>query len=241
MSKDHCIEPDNRATYSEALEALIAAKTPFVIGGAFAVHFYTDIWRDTRDVDCVTTPNNAPRAVQTLLDAGFSDFGEMAEGDNRWIFHGRKRDVTVDIIWRFANQIEDIGEEWLREGVPGEFLGYQVRYAPLEELIYTKVFTLNRHRCDWPDVMRLLQNEVQPVRWDYLLDLLGEHWLLLSGLIDVFDWEYPSKMDLIPEWLRRELRGRHEKYHPASDTPSKEALLDPWVYTRKEDICNSAQ
>ncbi|MDO8585585.1 MAG: nucleotidyltransferase [Armatimonadota bacterium] len=239
MSRDHCIDPNNKAVYSEALEVLIDSGVPFVIGGAFAVHFYTDLWRDTRDMDVFVTPENVQPAIDALLGAGFANYGEMAAGDNEWIFHGRKRDIMVDVIWKFANRITVIGQEWIDEAERGEFLGYPVAFAPLEELIYSKLFTLNRHRCDWPDIIRLIQNDVRPVQWDHLLRMVGEHWLLLAGLIDVFDWELPPKMDLVPEHIRRELRRRREQYHPEPGLVSREELLDPWVHTRKEDVCVS--
>jgi len=238
MSKELCIDPDNRAVYCEALDALGEAEVEFVLGGAFAVHFYTGLWRDTRDMDVFTTPERVREAINALLGAGFVDYGEMAKGDREWIFHARKQDITVDVIWKFANHIAGIEQEWLDEGVPGEFLGCQVLYTPLEELIYSKIFTLNRHRSDWPDVMRLVKNRVRPVRWDHLLDIIGEHWLLLSAVVDVFDWQYPSDMGLIPDNVRRDLRRRRDEYRPEPGAPSREVLLDPWMYTRVEDRCD---
>ncbi|MDO8683233.1 MAG: nucleotidyltransferase [Armatimonadota bacterium] len=239
MSREHCIDPDNKAVYSDALETLLEAEVPFVMGGAFAVHFYTDLWRDTRDMDVFVTPENVQPAVDALLSSGFADYGEMAAGDREWIFHGHKRDIMVDVIWKFANLVTTIKQEWIDEAAPGEFLGFPVLYVPLEELIYSKLFTLNRHRSDWPDIMRLIRNDIRPVDWDHLLGLIGEHWLLLSAIIDVFDWQNPWEMHLIPDHIRQELRRRRDDYHPGPDIPSREVLLDPWVYTREEDVCKS--
>jgi hypothetical protein len=240
MSKDHCVEPDNRATYVEALSSLIDSEIPFLVGGAFAVHFYTDLWRDTRDLDVFVPPRDVPNAVDALRATGFADIGEMAARDNDWIFHGRKRNIMVDVIWRFANGIATVDQEWMDEGEPGEFLGYDVAFVPTEKLIYSKLFTLNRHRCDWPDIMRLMKNSVRPVRWPHLLEMIGEHWLLLAGLIDVFDWQHPSETEVVPREIRKELQRRRGKYNLGSNAPSREELLDPWIFTRNENTCSSA-
>jgi hypothetical protein len=240
MYSQCCIDPENRAVYSEALEALIDAEAPFLVGGAFAVHFYTALWRDTRDLDVFCRLDDVPLAIEALLQAGFADIGEQAARDHEWIFHSRKHDIIVDVIWSFANGLAAVDSDWFAEAIQGDFLGYPVAFVPTERLIFSKLFTLNRHRCDWPDIIRIMTNNVKPVEWPHLMDLVGDHWLLLSGLVDVFDWQYPAAFNVVPREVRDELQRRRNSYAPDPNALSREELLDPWVYTREEDICNSA-
>ena len=232
---------DHSEIYKSALTCLQERGVPFVVGGAFAVYHYTDIWRDTHDIDIFTTPENVPQAVAALSAEGFKDLGEQAAGDRGWIYHGIKEDIIVDVIWQFANRIAMVEQSWIDGAEEGPFLSLQVFFPPIENLVWSKMFTLNRHRCDWPDVMNIIRLNCERFNWQCLLNMLGEHWLLFAGLINVFDWQYPADYDCIPKWLRDELVLRREEYAPDRNQPSRVALLDPWIHTREEDICKLEQ
>lgn len=237
---DSCIEHDHRKIYRDALRCLLERRVPFVVGGAFAVYHYTGKWRDTHDIDIFTTPEHVPAAIEAISAIGFKDLGEQAVGDRGWIYHGIRDDIIVDVIWQFANRIAVVDETWLESAETGEFLGLEVAFPPVEYLSWSKIFTLNRHRCDWPDVMNLIRSTCERFNWQLLLDMLKEHWLLLSGLINVFDWQYPGDHECVPQWVRDELDRRRAEYKPGPDEPPRIELLDPWIHTREEDICKSA-
>lgn len=232
-----CVEAEIQDIYVEALRALEDGNVPFALGGAFAVWYYTGHWRHTHDIDAFTDPDHVADAVKALLGAGFEDLGEQAEGDRGWIFHGVRGNIIVDIIFKFANQITAVSPEWIEDAPLGELLGEQVKFLGVEELFWSKMFTLNRHRCDWPDLMRIIRGTYRSFDWDRLLGLIGEHWLLLSGLIDVFDWQHPGDRDCIPERVRQELRTRRDSYRPKPGAGDREKLLDPWIHSRPEDQC----
>jgi hypothetical protein len=232
-----CVENEIQAIYVEALHVLRDHNVPFLLGGAFAVWFYTGVWRHTHDMDVFTEPQYVPAAAEALLSAGFEDLGEQAPGDREWIYHAIKGDIIVDVIFKFANRITAVGPEWIRRAKPGELLGEDVLFLPAEELVWSKIFTMNKHRCDWPDVMRIIRANCANFDWNHLLEMLGDHWLLLAGLTYVFDWQHPSDYQCIPQSVRDGLLKRREEYRPQPGVGNREKLLDPWIHSRPEDKC----
>lgn len=232
-----CVSPKHKEVYVQALKSLTEHGVPFVLGGAFAVWFYTGRWRDTHDIDVFTTPENVPIAMESLAEAGFQDLGEQAPGDRGWIYHAIKGDIIVDVIFKFANRVITVADDWVERGKEGEFLGVPLKFMPVEELVHSKIFTMNKHRCDWPDVMRIFKANCSSFDWERLLDMLGEHWLLFAGVVDVFDWQFPGDSECIPEEVRRELINRRLEYKPDPNIPPREKLLDPWIHSRPESKC----
>jgi hypothetical protein len=232
---DDPFETEHRSLYVEALDALCRSGVPFMVGGAFAVWHYTGLWRDTHDIDIYMTRDHVAEAAKALDSVGFIDLGEQAAGDRQWIYHSGRSGLIIDVIWRFANLANYVTPDWFERASAGELAGLGLRFLPPEELTWTKVFVINRHRCDWPDVMRLAQAQCQRLDWDRLLGLLGEHWLLLAGLIDVFDWQYPESMGCIPDGVRDELARRRAEYRRQPPAHmSREHLLDPWLHVRAD-------
>lgn len=210
---------------------------PFVLGGAFAVWFYTGVWRHTHDIDVFAEPESVPAAAEALKSAGFEDLGEQAPGDREWIYHAVKGDIIVDVIFKFANRITSVSADWIKRSRPGELLGEDVRFLPPEELVWSKIFTMNKHRCDWPDIMRIFRANCANFDWDHLIKMLGDHWLLLGGLVHVFDWQHPDDHACIPQGVRDELLKRRQDHQPQQGVGNREKLLDPWIHSRPEDKC----
>ncbi len=230
---DH-LNRSEQQLYGEALSALNESGVDYMLGGALAVYHYTGWWRSTHDLDVYVTREAVPRAIQALETAGFADLGDQAAGDQEWIYHAGKGEIVVDVIWRFANLVNYITPDWFGRAMRGRFLGMDVRFLPLEELVWIKLFVINRHRCDWPDIMRVMKVQCLALDWCRLLDLLGEHWLLLAGLVDVFDWQFPTSMDCIPDSIRAELARRRQDYRSSRVDVNRELLLDPWLDQRAD-------
>lgn len=221
--------------YTLALSALNKSGIDYMLGGAFAIYHYTNWWRNTHDIDVYMVKEDVPKAAGALEMAGFDDMGEQAEGDKDWIYHACCESVIVDVIWRFANLENYITRDWFDRAPVGRFLGNDVKFLPLEEIVWIKTFVINRHRCDWPDVMRVIRAQCRNLDWNRLLDMLGEHWLLLAGLIDVFDWQHPDSMGCIPGGIREELMNRRELYwENPPHLVEREHLLDPWIHYRAD-------
>jgi len=229
---ENSFDDEDASFYREAIGGLNERGVRFVVGGAFAVHHYTGCWRNTHDMDVYTTPEQVEDAKRALNSAGFRDIGEQAEGDRQWIYHASRGQVIVDVIWRFANLINYVTPDWFERAPEGTFVGTDVMFLPLEELVWVKVFVINRHRCDWPDILRILKAQCSKLDWDRVIELLGENWPLMSGLVDVFDWQYPACRDCVPERIRHEFAQRRETWRATSTDTEREGLLDPWLHLR---------
>lgn len=221
-------------TYRDALRALDTRGVHYMLGGAIAVYYYTGWWRATHDLDVYTLKDSVPEAAAALDGAGFRDIGEQADGDREWIYHAAKKDVVIDVIWRSANLSDFVTPSWFARAPRGEFLGIKTAFLPLEELMWIKAYVINRHRCDWPDLMRVVRSQCSNVDWDYLLELLEDDWLLMAGLIDVFDWLYPGSVGCIPTEIRQEFAKRRGRYLANPPVAEREHLLDPWLKLRAD-------
>ncbi|MHB1000595.1 MAG: nucleotidyltransferase family protein [Armatimonadota bacterium] len=222
----------NETVFKEALEIMNRSGILYVIGGAFAVFHYTSIWRDTNDLDFYIERENVAKAASALAEHGFVDYGEQAAGDREWIQHSIKNDVLIDLIWQSPNHLASpSGDDYLR-GPKGEFLGMPVSFLPPDVILWTKIFTMNRHRCDWPDIFSIIRACPDEIKWDELLDKMGENWPVLLSFIILFDWAFPGEATCIPDKIRKDLLARKEMMPLTTDLPSKEVILDPWIYTR---------
>src|SRR5258708_2052970 len=57
--------------YMDALEKLQATGIPFLVGGALAYSHYTNIPRDTKDMDVFVKPSDCPRVLEAFAAAGY--------------------------------------------------------------------------------------------------------------------------------------------------------------------------
>jgi hypothetical protein len=221
-------------TFRQALQALNESRVPNAIGGAFAIFHYTGMWRNTHDLDIYLEHKHLTDAVSALLSAGFEDKGEVAPGDNTWILHAIKNDTLVDLIWEPPNHLRTVDTPMIAGGDDGEFLGVPVRFLSADELIWSKVFTLNRHRCDWPDIWHVIRARPSNLDWSNLLEHMGEQWPVLTSCIIMFDWTFPQDREAIPNGIRDDLKRLHRERSNAEPEYQleREELLDPWLYTR---------
>src|SRR5215469_13358789 len=74
---------------------------PFAVAGAFALHEYTGIWRDTKDLDLFLPAEDVAYALQLLEQAGFHT--EIA--DPVWLAKARRDDFFVDLITGMSNAV----------------------------------------------------------------------------------------------------------------------------------------
>ncbi len=226
------IPEESKRVFREALTALNEAGLPYAIGGAFAMHHYSGVWRFTNDLDVYIERGYVPNAVEVLSNAGFRDFGEQAAGDREWIYHAMKDGTLMDVIWQPPNHVVSLNGSFFERGSDGTFLGIPVRFMAAEDLVLSKVFTLNHQRSDWPDVFQIIRGVGDRLDWSYVVEKLGDNWPVLLSLIVLYDWTYPSESWKAPDSMREELLRRKLAHKPSEDEPVREAVLDPWMYSR---------
>jgi hypothetical protein len=67
------IEPDTKTRdfYVAALKKLDEADIPYVVGGGYAMAYYTGIARNTKDLDIFVKPSDEKRVLAVMEQAGY--------------------------------------------------------------------------------------------------------------------------------------------------------------------------
>lgn len=206
-----------REVYKVALAALNEAKVPYVVAGAYAIYEHTGIYRQTKDLDLFCTPEAVLQAMQVLRDSGFTTRLEQPHWIGKAISKAN-RDHFIDIIYGMGNGLALIDDDWFKYSTPAVLAATDVHVAPVEELIWHRLFIHERHRQDMADVAHLILCKGHLMDWRRLITKTGEHWPLLLSQVSMFRYVYPGYRDQVPEWVVRELVGRAEEAaHQRSD------------------------
>jgi hypothetical protein len=221
--------------YRSVIQQARSLGVRFAFGGAFATAAYVGALRNTKDFDFYALASDRERMREATRRAGLEDYYDRLGYDRSWIYRASQGEVIVDTIWAMANHRADVDEEWLTRGPLVEIRGEQLRAIPVEELIWSKLYIIQRERCDWGDVFNLLEAQVQSVDWSHLLRRVGEDAPLLAGALSVFAWLSPIRATAIPGqiWARLGLRPPAEPARPGV-SPIRAGLLDsrPWFHSR---------
>jgi hypothetical protein len=189
--------------YYAAIQALRAAGIRFVLGGAFGLASHTGRWRNTKDIDFFILPAQREAAVQALLSIGCTDYHGTLAYDRGWIFRAIRNGILVDLIWGTPNRRTEVDEQWFAKAPSVQLRTERLEVIPAEELLWIKLYVLQRDRCDWPDVINLLYATGRSLDWERLVARLGDDKPLLMGLLSVYSWLCPDRIDDIPANLRK--------------------------------------
>ena len=187
--------------YRFAIRALRSANIPFVLAGGFALATYTGRWRDTKDIDFYVNPQDAPKAVSALTEAGFNDYFKTLPYDRKWIYRSVRENIIVDIIWAMANQRAQVDHLWFDRAGSVSIRGEQLRVIPMEELCWCKLYIMQRDHCDWTDLFNLLYAQGPAFDWSHLLKRLENDAPVLRGLLSVYGWLCPEAASKLPDSL----------------------------------------
>ncbi len=178
--------------YRRVIEVLQRNDIGFLIGGAFAFVRYTGIGKDTKDLDLFIRRSDWDAVTDLLRDHGI-----MTELTfPHWLgkaFGGRQREFFVDLIFSGGNGVAEVDDEWFAHAPRDESLGFPVRLMPIEEMIWSKAFLMERERFDGADVLHLIRARQKDINWPRLLARFGEHWRVLLCHLVLFPYVYPNE------------------------------------------------
>lgn len=198
---EHMLPDEEKGVFRQAIESLNRAKVRYVIGGAFAVYWYSGVWRDTKDLDVFVTPQHVRETMGVLAAAGFVTFVQ----DERWLAKAIKEPYLVDIVYGMGDWMAAVDDSWIANAKHGTFLQTPVSFIPLEELIWIKSFIAARDRFDGGDINHLIEATQGNLDWPHLLRRFGEHWEVLLAQLILYRYVYPSRRDYIPRWVMDDL------------------------------------
>jgi putative nucleotidyltransferase-like protein len=221
-----CITDEQWSVYRRVITDCQAAGLRFAVGGGLAIGVYTEMWRDTKDIDLYVLPQDREVMRQVLNRAGLVDFYDQLPYDRSWIYRSVQDKVIVDVIWAMANYKTQVDERWILDGPVVTIRDLEIRLVPPEEMIWAKLYVLQRERCDWPDVLNIIHAQGERIDWNRLLQRLADDAPLLHSALRVFRWLCPTEAKTLPSWLRRDL-GENEVGTPeGASCRSRADLLD---------------
>ncbi|MDQ3991954.1 MAG: nucleotidyltransferase family protein [Actinomycetota bacterium] len=157
-------ERDYADVLGSATRVVSDAGMPFVVFGSIASSVLArPSWRPEEDIDLLLRPDDVRAAVGALDAAGF----DTMEHDPTWIFKATRDGITVDLIFRAAEDVF-LDDEMLERAPATEFLGVPVRLIPPEDLAVVKAMLHSEDRgWDWFDAIAILRRG--ELDWDYLV------------------------------------------------------------------------
>jgi hypothetical protein len=178
--------------YKRVIHVFQEKRIDFLVGGAFAFVRYTGIGRDTKDLDLFIRRADWDAAATALAEEGIDTELTFPH----WLgkaYGGRQREFFVDLIFSGGNGVAEVDDEWFTYAVRDESLGFPVRLMPVEEMIWSKAFLMERERFDGADVLHLVRARQQEINWPRLLSRFGEHWRVLLSHLVLFPYVYPNE------------------------------------------------
>jgi hypothetical protein len=203
--------------YGRMIDALQAAELPFLVGGAYAFTRHTGIERRTKDLDLFVRPEDAERTLAILEETGC----ETELTFTHWLGKARRNGDFIDIIFSSGNGLATVDDRWFAHSLPDEVLGRPVRLCPVEEMLWSKLYVMERERFDGADAMHLLLHNLDRLDWRRLLGYFRRHEQLLLAHLHLFQFIYPTEAERIPTRVMDYLdaRARQDAERDRRDRP----------------------
>ncbi len=228
------------AVYREVIAGARERRIRFALGGGLAVSVYTGQWRRSKDLDIYVLPRDREAMIAITRRAGLRDYHPERPYDRTWIYRSSLNGAIVDIMWAMANHRAPVDETWLLCGAEVSVNGERVRVLPVEEMIWDKLYVLQRDRCDWPEALKLIYAAGPTLDWEHLLARVGDDQPLLAGALSVFRWLCPGRARAFPRWVWERLAVPAPPPGAAPDTErTRVDLLDrrPWFAAENAALC----
>lgn len=210
--------------FREVLTVLEQNKVPFAVSGAFALRQHTGICRFTKDLDIFLSHHDTPAALARLRERGF----ECEVRDPVWLAKAHRDDYFVDLITGMSNGVIRVDRSWIDRAHAAEVFGVQTRVLAPEELLVSKLFVTRRERFDGADIAHVIYGVRGKLKWDRVLQLVGEHWEILLWALLLFRYVYPGQSNYVPKAVWKDLltRLRNELSSPNPEARFRGSLVD---------------
>jgi hypothetical protein len=196
------IPQDQWAVYERVLKIANERNLKYALGGGLAFSHYASRWRNTKDLDLYVRPQDKDAMIAVVQAAGLVDYFDVKDYDRGWIFRSHNgHDIIVDIIWQMANYRAQVDDDWLSKGDLLRIHGWPLRLLPAEELMWSKLYILQRDRCDWGDLLNILYARGPQLDWSRMVNRVAEDRRVLAALLEVFTWACPDRARELPVGL----------------------------------------
>jgi len=199
----HVIDEEMWQVTRPVLAAASEQGIAFAVGGGPAYARHAVVERHAKDIDLFVVEDDRD-ALKAILDrAGFVDYYDEKPYETSWIYRSHKDGVIVDVIWQLPNHRLRVDPTWYQRGAEVCVYDCRVRLLPPEATLLSKLYIVQPERCDWPDLLNLLEQCGANVDWDYLLALIDDRDLpVLGALLSLFGWLHADlARTAMPDWL----------------------------------------
>jgi hypothetical protein len=179
------------------MSILNEAGLPYLVGGGHALEHYTAIGRQTKDFDIFVRRADYAPIMRALGTAGYRTELTFPH----WLGKASCRHGYVDVIFSSGNGVTTVDDAWFQNATSGQVFGMAARMCPVEEMIWSKAFVMERERYDCADIMHLLLTCATRLDWSRLLSRFADHWRVLFSHLCLFGFVYPGERSRIPEWV----------------------------------------
>jgi hypothetical protein len=215
LSTRRMVSPSASQFYGDTIRTLTDARIPFVVGGAFALKHYAGVARGTKDLDIFLRRQDLTRALDALDAHGYMTDQTFPH----WLAKAWCGEQFVDFIFASANGLCSVDDQWFSAGVTVTIFGQPALLCPIEEVIWSKCFVMERERFDGADIHHLIAAKGSAIDWARLLGRVGENWRVLLAHLIVYGFVYPREREQVPAWVLNELTARLAAQRASEDVP----------------------
>jgi hypothetical protein len=211
------VDPVTGAFYRRALQILVDAGVPFLVGGAFAHACFTGIRRSTKDLDLFIRRGDYERVAALMQAQGWRT--ELTYP--HWLAKVYAGEDFIDLIFNSGNGVTPVDDRWFKDNAQADVLGVPVLVANMEDSLLSKSFIMERERYDGADVAHLIHAKAEDMDWKGLVERFGTNWRVLLAHLTLFGFIYPGERHRIPAWVMQDLLGRlaAEVRQPPAEDP----------------------
>jgi hypothetical protein len=139
--------------------ALRQAEVPFLLAGSLAS--WARGGPETRhDLDLVITPEDVPRAIEALTQAGL----KAEDPPEEWLVKAWFGDTLVDLI--HAPKGMTVDSALIERGEVMSVLGMEMRVMALEDVLVTKLMALSEHSLRFESLLAIARALREKVDWE---------------------------------------------------------------------------
>ncbi|MFO7965902.1 MAG: nucleotidyltransferase [Desulfobacterales bacterium] len=227
----HVFSSAEEEIYAQWLKILESAEIEYAVGGAYALGFHTNIWRNTKDLDIFVTPADLRKTLKTMQESGFW----TTVKNTSWLAKFRSENYFMDLIFGLSNHANKIDRSWIENAVPAEIFGISSRVLRPEEFLASKVYVMRRERFDGSDIAHLIRAVKGRLNWERILEILQQDRQLLLWHLLFFDYVYPGHSNYLPTDLMAYLFDKAKRRWQDGNIP-KEAFFGMRVDPKQFEI-----